>query len=73
MKIFEILNYIGNLSSSDENKKDRYDYLEEQEKDLIDKDEYDDWNFEEEELDEDDYYYDDDLGNDEDEDDEEED
>lgn len=49
-------------------KEDKYpSYLDDYEKKLIDEEEYEDYNFEEEDLDEDDYYYDDDLGNDEDE------
>ena len=41
--------------------KDLADYgLEDWQKDLVNKGEYEPWNFEEEDLDEDDYYYDDD-------------
>ena len=77
MKLLDLIKYLSNLNTNERKNKLKYDYLEDEEKKMIDKKEYDEWNFEEEEMDEDDYYYDDDLGNDdndeEDEEDEEED
>lgn len=59
MLFFGLLGAMFSPSSS--KSKSSFDYLMPWEQDLVNKGNYDPWNFEEEELEEDDYYYEDDI------------
>lgn len=51
-----ILSLILSSLEKDKNKKVKYDYLDKNERELVKKEEYDPFSFEEEELEDDDYY-----------------
>lgn len=55
-----ILSLILSSLENDKKKQVKYDYLDKNERELVEKGEYDPFNFEEEELEDDDYYSEDD-------------